>query len=107
MADENLTADVQSEGHEVEWCSRGTAPIITAGSGTERVELANSAAHQIQVLLGDLLERCESVYIDDDDVVPRALVSRAHALALAATHLLSTDEDIEAIRHSEAEVRRG
>jgi hypothetical protein len=82
------------------------SPVV--GKALERANLADNAAYQCHVLLAKALDELSGVK-DESAFLARALVSRAHALALAANVLLSYDEiDGETtVAKAESEVLHG
>ena len=73
-----------------------------------RVEHACSAAQQIEILMGALLDEIKGAYADDAECVPRALYARARHLAVAAQLLLGGgDGEAEDIQRAAREVAHG
>lgn len=82
------------------WCADGTCPVDRAGPAQTRTTLAQSAVHQAAALLREALETYDVGSRKEDDLVPHALMARARALVVAASHLLSDPDDVESIRRS-------
>lgn len=86
-----------------------TAPLKVGGAAQDRIEVANYGAYQCQIVLKHALDEIEGW---KDETTPhfvlRALLTRAHTLAEAATDLLGSElEEAETIEQARERVMHG